>query len=292
MNRLWNTINCNKNALIVFKDKQTIRGAYTECYRFSLSFPNFSLYTIEDLKDLSYLDECDNVILCTQAPHYYSKYEQIKIIRDYYNYVRPLNIKKYRKPITNGFSIYKEVPGYIGYFPMIYKPEYDIINKDTDTITIGYYHRPQRDVMFSLFNNFISNINRKVRIFIMNTGNKPSFYNKNITEIQYTNDAKYFWSNVTHYFYGLDNYIDPWPTTLQEAVNFNKQIIIIGNKQKFNDGKNDILNCIKYHSNLNDIYYNNSSSILNTIKYDKIYKDSYGYLPKELYFNEYLERYL
>jgi hypothetical protein len=177
---------------------------------------------------------------------------------------------------------------------MIYKPEYTIYDKKFNIPIIGYYHRPWRKDMLTMFVSFLRNLKQKVRLYIMNMNNKPLFNNCNtlIKDLHFTNDPIDFWSNVSHFFYGMDNCIDPWPTTLQEAVNFNKQIIIYKKNQNFEDGKNDILECIDYHTDLTDKYLDNSDSLLNIVNFDKIYKDPEGYKPEEKTFKDYLEKYL
>ena len=63
----------------------------------------------------------------------------------------------------------------------------------------------------------------------------------------------------------------------QEAVNANKQIIILEQNRGFKDGIDDICENIKYHIRLDtNIYYDNTNSIINQWNYDKYYQEVFA----------------
>lgn len=237
MKTIWQpSILKETGVFLSYVDIPTIRGAFTESFRFSKRFSNFDCKSISEVKSLESLDCYENIFLTSQIQHFYSKYNQIKIISECFAFVRPEEITRVKYSLTNGYSVFKSNPSYYGFFPMLYRPEYQIEEVESEVPVIGYYHRPARDDFVRIFRQFVKSIIRPIKLLIMNKGNKPILYNPNILDIEYTNNPKDFWSKVTHYFYALDDFMDPWPTTLQEAVNFNKQIIIQGDTE-FEDGK-------------------------------------------------------
>lgn len=81
-------------------------------------------------------------------------------------------------------------------------------------------------------------------------------------------DKKLFFNMISHFLYITSKtFIDPWPTTLEEAVIYNKQIVIFENDRSFKDGIDDICSCIKYHKDKFDFEknLNNEDSVLKHI---------------------------
>lgn len=185
---------------------------------------------------------------------------------------------------TNGFSIYKHNKSFINFVPMIL-PTFnkDEIQNIIDYKTvIGYYYRPQyRPDDLQMFCDFIKSINFDVELYVMGGWLSPypfNNFNKHIKKMTYTKDNVEFWNNVTHYVYSESNVYDPYPTTLQEAVNLNKQIVILEQQRNFKDGITDIEEIIDYHKNKIDldVRYDNADCILNNWKYDKFYNEVFN----------------
>lgn len=289
-------------SLIGWNNNRQKRGAYTEAKTLEYYFPNtVKAYDGNSNLNMQNIRENSNRIIYTyQNPNNLinkkllnPKYYLTDIL-----YIRP-NIKTFYKNIaTNGFSVYIENPRFIHYIPMMIPTEILIpknIKKD-DTINIGYYLRPQyRPDDFEMFKNFISSINIDVNLYIMGEFiYQFKDLSKHIKKITFTIDNIEFWKNVTHYVYSESKVVDPWPTTLQEAVNLNKQIILLEQPRNFKDGISDIKQCIKYHKLINtDNNYNNSNCILNTWDYNKYYsnlfENNFEYILNRYTFNSILE---
>ena len=66
----------------------------------------------------------------------------------------------------------------------------------------------------------------------------------------HTTNSQEFFSNIDYYLYAKSKtFIDPWPTTLEEAIQINKEIIILDKGRNFEDGIDDVLSCCNYHIN-------------------------------------------
>lgn len=111
-------------------------------------------------------------------------------------------------------------------------------------------------------------------------------------------DKQLFFGMISHFLYiKSKTFIDPWPTTLEEAVIYNKQIAIFENDRSFKDGVDDVCSCIKYHKNTFDFEkdLNNDDSVLKHINprafYVKLFEQEFKYSIDRLKyktFEEYL----
>ena len=270
-----------KYALIGWNDKQQKRGAYTEAATLQSKYPDildvFDANTKLNINELH--QQYDKLIYTYQNPNklYSKRVLDVKYFEKDIVYIRKDIKTLFKYKTTNSFSMYRQNQTVFNNFvPMLipmFSPDTSI---DYNTIKLGYYLRPQyRPDDYQMFCDFIHNIRIPVDLYVMGSFKFPySTYSKQIRNITYTTDNNIFFNNITHYVYSMSNVFDPWPTTLQEAVNANKQIIILKQNRSFKDGIDDIMENIKYHTCLDlDVFYNNTNSIINTWNYDKYYKE-------------------
>lgn len=291
-----------KYALIGYNNPTHKRGAYTEAKCLADKYPTilsaFDAGNNINMNDIRH--KFDTVVFTYQNPN---KLNECKVLDlKYYNtdiiYIRKNIISIFKNKTTNGFSMYLDNPFYVNFVPMCINM-LESKTVDTSKIILGYYIRPQyRPDDFAMFIKFIKDIKYDIELYVMG-----SFIfdfkslNKHIKKLIYTTDNVLFFDNVTHYVYSESWSFDPWPTTLQEAVNSNKQIIILEQYRNFKDGITDIKECIDYHADLNlDLYYDNSKCILNTWNwnnyYPNVFNNNFKYVfdrNKIKHFTEWLE---
>lgn len=210
---------------------------------------------------------CKRNIVLTQIPYFYKKKKEL--FTEMFNaihFLRPHLVNYWKNSATNGFSIYKEIDEYKYCIPMMY--DYKCSNNNVkDKIVIGYYNSIYRGTK-EWFKQFVKDNETYIdRIYILGEQiiECPSF-------IHTTNKDEFF-SNITHFVYPMSTvFIDPWPTTLEEAVRCNKQIIILPSNRNWHDGIDDICSCIRYHTSLSlDKYYDNSNCSINMFDLTKYY---------------------
>lgn len=203
-----------------------------------------SIKVIEDTKIKRLEDlKCKKVILRTQSPTLYnfpvniislSKVPHLIYIRSEYN-IDPYN------SCTNGFHYFNEhidIKNYIPFIPNIK------IKLQPQQRTIGFYYRPwlTPDSCKWFMDNYL---HKDIPVVTMGKEpiesiNKKNWYHTTIREE--------FFSLITDYIYvkSLD-FVDPFPTSLCEAVQCNKRIKIVDiGHRDWKDGIDDIEDCIKY----------------------------------------------
>jgi len=210
---------------------------------------------------------CNRNIVLTQVPFFYKKKKEF--FTEMFNaihFLRPYLVNYWKNSATNGFSIYKEIDGYKYCIPMMYN--YKCNNNNVkDKIVIGYYNSIYRGTK-EWFKQFVKDNETYIdRIYILGEQIRecPSFI--------YTTNKDEFFSNITHFVYPMStSFVDPWPTTLEEAVRCNKQIIILPSNRNWHDGIDDICSCIRYHTSLNlNRYYDNANCSINMFDLTKYY---------------------
>jgi len=265
-----------KYALIGWNDSTNKRGAYTESKYLENLYPNnitaFDANTNININNIR--NNYDRIIFTYQNPNNLRNKKVMNI--KYYNkdiqYIRYNIDTIYKYKTTNGFSMYLDYPLFVNYAPMM-MPTFNIKENINDEIILGYYIRPQyRPDDFKMFCGFLSNIKYDITLYVMGSFIYPFTKYDKVKKVVYTKDNNIFFDNITHYVYSESNIFDPYPTTLHEAVNCNKQIIILKQNRNFKDGITDIESCIQYHTELNTDIYDNSNSILNKWNYDKFYR--------------------
>ena len=272
-----------KYAIIGWNDKTQKRGAYTEAAALQSKYPDkIDVFDANHKLDIDEIHQnYKRVIYTYQNPN--KLYDKKAIDIRYYNkdivYIRKDIKTIFKWKTTNGFSMYIKNDIFYNFVPMMIPMFQPNINIRTDKIVLGYYLRPQyRPDDYQMFCDFVYNLKIPVDLYVMGSFVFPfNGKTKLIRNLIYTTDNVEFFNNITHYVYSMSNVFDPWPTTLQEAVNANKQIIILEQKRNFKDGIDDICENIKYHKVLDtEIYYNNSNSIINKWNYDKFYNEVFA----------------
>jgi len=273
----------DKYTIIGWNDYLSKRGAYSEAYNLQSKYSSY-INVLDGYKLISndidkIHDNSKRVIYTYQDTTNYRKKNLIHI--KYYHedivYCRYEINPGVKYKTTNGFSSYKSNSSFVNYVPMLLPTEFKYnTNVITDKIVLGYYYRPvYRYDDFIMFCNFVKELNIDVELYVMGGYSSPYPFDKlnsHIKNIIYTKDNNIFFSNITHYVYSESEVHDPYPTTLQEAVNTNKQIIFLEKNRNFKDGISDIKELIKYHTYLDtEIYHDNSDCILNKWNYNNFY---------------------
>lgn len=213
----------------------------------------------------------ENIIL-TQNPRFVRR-NMLELTSSIY-FLRPEYISYTSNNATNGYSIYKN-NHYKYCIPMMYDLDTSKITNDSTEPVYGYYETPYRKNKEIFYDFIISNKDKIKNISILSGVEtffkvKSNFHDE--INIKHYTDKFEFFSSITHYVFPKSlQFIDPWPTTLEEAVRCNKQIIILPNKRNFVDGIDDIETCIKYHTGIDDKIYDNSQCSINKFDFDKYY---------------------
>lgn len=226
-------------------------GGYIAAKTLVSKFPEYLDLREEPLwKDrIQYLyKKYKKLIFTTQAPHSYPvnitnvrNINHLIVIRDEDNH--PLY-----NSASNGFHYYKNHESIKHYLPLI--PDMSHIRENPPFPCLGFYARPFRiPDSFKKFTEILLNLPYAVNVCTMG---QPLMYLhnfKNVRRYSHHYNRDEFFKNITHYVYPLSAvYIDPFPTSLCEAVQCGKQIIIPkirGRNHK--DGIDDIKDCIEYH---------------------------------------------
>jgi len=252
------------------------RGADLISNIYSRQDHRLSCYNIDNIDNIESLRD-DNSILVfkTQIIKLYNKkYNFIKQHPTDVVYIRhEENPKLFNNPVNNGFSYSKNIfhgaenkkfINNLKYMsPKLYNFKIDQ-KIESEHKVIGFYSRPTVTSDSSRwFIDFLDNLQEKVELYTM--GTELSYIeHKNVIKCTHTFNNKEFFSHVTHYIYFKSNiFQDPYPHNLMEAVQTGCQIIVPYNYRLYEDGIEDILSCIDYHTNLNNEIIDNSGSVLN-----------------------------
>ena len=211
-----------------------------------------------------------NVILTQQPIDDYKGYlkESINGI----HFIRPLHTVLSNNLATNGYAVYKaNKDKYRFMIPLL--SEIFQIHNITERC-LGFYYQQYKQSI-DLYLDYLDTL-QPSKIMYMGIIEKELLSTKH-TWI-YTESKEVFFNTVTHFIYAKSkSFVDPWPTTLEEAVAHNKQIIIINTNRSFQDGIDDILCCIDYHNHNDHNIYNtiffHGNSLLNTFNH-KLFYDS------------------
>lgn len=258
-----------KYAVIAHEYDKLKRGAYTTAISLSNEFHNVTLIDEKDVKDLKDLSErYGMIILLTQMPSKYSFRVNIIRLRDINHaiFIRSGHTHPIFNSYTNGFHYYREHSDIKNYVPILPKMP-SIKMKEPHRPVLGYYVRKYMtpDAWWK-FCDIIKNYKEEIDICIM--GNPaPELENyKNVRNYTHTYDNLEFFSKITHYIYPMSTvFVDPFPTSLYEAIQYKKELIIPTLYRNFKDGINDILDCIE-----DDI------SLLDWKNFKKFYKELFA----------------
>ena len=215
--------------------------------------------------------DVDKNIVLTQKPiDDYKKYLKENIMG--LHFIRPDYVCLSRNLATNGFHVYNEYKN--KYLYMIPLPSESFQNHDISELCLGFYYQPYK-YSLNMYLKYLDTL-QPSKIMYMGIIEKELLSTKHTWV--HTESKETFFNTITHFIYAKSKaFIDPWPTTLEEAVAHNKQIIIIDTNRPFQDGIDDILCCIDYHNHNDHNIYNtiffHGNSLLNTFNH-KLFYDS------------------
>lgn len=285
------------NFMYVVKKRGDIgRGAWFVSKSVETLFPDqVSVLNVDDITDIELHRTADTVLIFPyqNMDMYKGVYNLTKQRKSDIVYVRPEDNFGWYNSCTNGFSCWKE-SSIKKFIPHLINVE---VAKQPNDVVVGYYSRPlMTSQSYFKFVDFISK-NKVKKIMLMGTDNSKHLQESLGIEVEHTYNRDKFYDSISHYYYyKSDDFVDPYPHTVEEAVKSGKQIIIEQNRRLFKDGIDDIESCIKYHTTLNDKIYNNDDSILCSNVMERYYKqlldNNFEYdTPKFKYdtFNDWLQ---
>lgn len=254
------------------------RGAWTASEDLSKKFPQ-SIDIIEDTK-VSSLDDVavsyDKVVLVTQVPHLYAfPVNFLSLHRnDHLIYIRSEHNLPYYNSCTNGFYYYSEHEDIKHYIPFIPNLKPTKITEER----YGFYYRPylNPDACQWFVDNFKDN---DIPIMTMGVLPKPFIKRKNW---KHTYNRNEFWSSISSYFYPISTkYIDPFPTSVVEAMQTGKVVIFPSlGVRNYKDGIDDCIEVYRYGKDLfnfnnfvsyyNSVISNGMNNTIDRIKYNNI----------------------
>lgn len=274
-------IQMKRYLLISHRYPKLRRGAHTTARRLAREFPEYLDYKTDE-ECIGKLDQFNEqyrkLIFVTQAPRMYQLKANFLNLRNlnYSYFIRGENNPSvYKNPTTNGFYygyMYSDIEFYV---PFIFDFQVKNASKVDNLPVVGFYIRPflVPDALDYAV-NFAKNVQHEIRLYILGECDHNFSKYKNIISYNQTLDNKEFFSKITHYIYPKSAWFkDPFPNTLLEAVQCNKQIClptIIGRNHK--DGIDDISEVIKYHIHFNqDTVLDNSSNVLTLSNFRNFY---------------------
>lgn len=229
-------------------------------------FPNkIELYT-----SIPMYNTTNSAVFLTQTPAFYKK-QNIESILNGIHFLRPSYLHYgVKHTATNGFSVYKS-NNYKHFIPMLYCDRNISTNTSWDVPFIGIYNTSYRNTKKE-FIEYLQSIDKPFNLLVMGY-NLGKIVNSKCLSQSFTQDKEHFFNTISHFLYiRSKTFVDPWPTTLEEAVIYNKQIIIPNQTRSFIDGIDDICSCIQYHSVINlSTVLSNQDSILKHIDVHSYY---------------------
>jgi len=264
-------------AVVAHRYKNTKRGAYTTAQNLHRMFPNYidhleeeyvEIVTTERLKN-----DYDKIIFLTQMPFKYTFPVNITrlINTRHVIFIRSEHNHSIYESCTNGFHYYRNNCDIKYYIPILPKVE-EIQHVTPKRPVLGYYAR--KNLIWDAWWKFcevVENFGEEVDVYLMgNDAPEVQQYN-NVVDYKHTYDNKEFFSNITHYVYPMSNkFVDPFPTSLYEAIQYKKEVIIPKLDRSFKDGIDDIIDCIEDDISLLD--WENFRSF-----YNKIFESGFVY---------------
>jgi len=237
-----------KYAVIAHKYDKLKRGAYTTAISLSNEFKNVTLINEKDVTNLKNLNEqYDIIILFTQMP---SKYKfPVNIINlkniNHAIFIRAEHNHSIFNSFTNGFHYYKQNPTIKNYLPIL--PKMPKIKMETpQRPVLGYYViKSMITDSYWKFCDIVENYKEKIDICVMGNLTPELKKYKTVKNYTHTYDNLEFFSKITHFVYPMSSiFVDPFPTSLYEAIQYKKKLIIPTLYRNFKDGIDDILDCI------------------------------------------------
>lgn len=178
------------------------------------------------------------------------------------HFIRPEYVgnSPYKNLTTNGLSVFQSNPRYstFTFMPCPYAHKDLIIKKefDPDLIELGFYNSPYRCTE-KIYAKFLKELDRPFRLCTLGDdlseeSRSMISSNPNLkSSITHTTNSVAFYNSITCFLYAKSKlFIDPWPTTLEEASFLEKEIVIIDQPRFFKDGIDDLMSCIDFSLNI------------------------------------------
>lgn len=237
------------------------RAGYHLTKRLAQAFPNVSDYLIEnDIENwntfLKLSSNYNRVIFVTQnLISYKIGLDFVKLMNlDHLVFIRnEYNFSSYNS-CSNGFHYYLKYDMFKFFFPCVLDFNLKIINlPKTEYPTIGFYYRPDVAPDSCIyFLNLIKYLSEEINVVLLGYKNDIIATFNNVKFYQHTIDNNYFFNAIDYFIYPMSKiFEDPFPNTLLEAIQCNKQIVIpelSGRTHK--DGIDDIIDCSNFSRDL------------------------------------------
>ena len=253
------------------------RGSFTITKRFCDWFANKTEFIEGSKLRLEHLDKFQKVIFRTQVPSAYNIPVNGIALRNVNHlvYIRNEHLTPLLNSCTNGFYYYKRNNKIQHYIPLI--TPFSVLKIDRSIPCLGFYERNciTQD-SFDWFKEMIKNLTVDVDVYFMGNSPKINFtrLSPHIKSVTHTFDNEEFYPNITHYIYPRSKlWDDPFPHSMVEAIQSQCQIISPTIKERTHkDGVDDVLDCIKFHTEFNpDIYFSNDKTILKAENFINFY---------------------
>jgi len=237
-----------KIAVIAHEFPKLKRGAFTTAINLANTFQNITFIKEQKNLNLEKLNEqYDLIVFLTQSPFKYSfpvNIVQLKNI-NHAIFIRT----EYNHPIynsyTNGFYYFKNHPDIKNYVPILPKMPKIKMEKPQRPV-LGYYVRKSMiPDSYWKFCDIVENYKEQIDVCIMGNHAPELKKYKTVKNYTHTYDNLEFFSKITHFVYPMSSiFVDPFPTSLYEAIQYKKKLIIPTLYRNFKDGIDDILDCI------------------------------------------------
>lgn len=232
------------------------------------------------------LGDYKKIIFMTHSPRTYFKAPNFVDLSEipHMIYMREEFNSPFYNSVTNGFNYYMQHESIKNYVPLVTPPPSTFATNRSRPV-IGYYLRANLLTQsMKQFINELEALKDEVDVFILGEKCYDFSQIKNVKHCDHTNDASRFFSYITHFVYPRnDEFADPFPHTLLEAVNLNKQIIIPDIRtNSLRDGIDDIRDMIDYHDKIDfNSYFDNKDCVLTFENfkgfYNEIIKNDFEY---------------
>lgn len=233
-------------------------------------------------------DQYKKIIFTTQVPRLYRPVVNIVSLKDINHliFIRDEHNHPLFNSCTNGFWYYKEHESINNYIPFI--PDMSHIKPNfPDRPCYGFYSRPAKiPDSYSYFIKLIKELPMDVDVCTMGTPISNMQLVDTVRNYSHEYDNEKFFEKITHFVYPASKvFVDPFPTSLCEAIQAGKEIIIPeiqGRKHK--DGVDDLCDALCYDRKLLD--FKNFEKF-----YHQLFKNDFEYSfdrSKYKYFEQWL----
>lgn len=215
------------------------------------------------------------LIFRTQVPRCYNQPVNFVRLRkiNHLIYLRAKYINPLYNNCTNGFYYYQAHKGFDNYIPMI--TDFPKQENKPKQECLGFYVRKWLTPdSFDCFMNLLDTLKVKTNVTIMGDPSPEIENHNNVLHYNHTYDNVQFFSEITHYIYPTSkHFVDPFPHSVLEAVQSDKQIVFPEIPRDFKDGIDDIKDCISWFRTYDsDFRLDNSKQPLTASNFKKFYQ--------------------